>query len=278
MTSKQDVKVFVNQQKIPFENAEQTGQSVKEAASIPLGHVLFTGHGRYDKRGHCDEDLPPDAIDHTEIFNDQVLILKNGQHFWSEEPKVVVEVTINREVYYFDSPTQTGHSLKERASIDLGDVLFRSQPAEDEVIPNDAEIILRCGDCFYSSPPANYGSTDLTPNDVGCEQFKCVTQPGGWSFLVIPDFHLPKGYSHNTAQLLVKLPPGFPDAAPDMFWVNPQIRTQSGGVPQGTSFESLLGEQWQRFSWHLTPGAWRPGISTLRDFMRCVRSRFERRN
>lgn len=278
MASNQNFKVFINSDKYSFDSVEQTGQSIKEAASIPLDHSLFIGYGHYDRHGSCGEDQPPSSKDHVEIPNDQVVTLKNSQHFWSEEQKVNIKVTINNEIYHFDSVTQTGQSLKERAMIDLADVLFRSQPVEDEVIPNEAEITLRCGDCFYSSPPANYGSPDLTPGDVGCDKFECIPQPGGWTFLVIPDFHLPDGYSHHSTQLLVKLPPGFPDAAPDMFWASPQIKTSAGGVPQGTSFESLLGQQWQRFSWHLTPGSWRPGISTLRDFMRCIRARFERRN
>jgi hypothetical protein len=42
--------------------------------------------------------------------------------------------------------------------------------------------------------------------------------------------------------------------------------------------ENLLGMDWQRFSWHLTPGAWKPGVSTLRDFMRCIAARFLRKD
>ena len=271
-------KVFINKKKFSFENSEQTGQSLKEVASIPLTHVLLSGQGRHNEHAHCDKKQPSDVKKHTEISNDQVVILKNGLHFWSHETSAGVDVTINRVSYHFDKPNQSGQELKERAGIDLADVLFRSRPSEDEVVPNEAQVTLHCGDCFYSSPPANYGSIDITPNDVGFDQFECIPQPGGWTFLVVPNFSLPDGYSHESAKLLIKLPPGFPDAAPDMFWVNPHVSTQSCGAPQGTSVESLLGEQWQRFSWHLISGAWRPGISTLRDFMRCIHSRFERRN
>lgn len=278
MPSTQAVNVFINSDKYFFDSTEQSGQSIKEAASIPLDHPLFTGHGRYDQHGICGEDRHTHSKDHIEIPNDQAVTLKNGQQFWSGDQMVNIRVTINNKIYHFDSTVQTGQSLKERADIDLNDVLFKSQSDEDEVIPNEVEVTLRCGDCFHSSPPANYGSTELTPSDVGCDKYESIPQPGGWTFLVIPEFRLPNGYSHQSTQLLVKLPPGFPDAAPDMFWVSPQIRTKVGSVPQGTSFESLLGQQWQRFSWHLTPGSWRPGISTLRDFMRCIRARFERRN
>jgi hypothetical protein len=52
----------------------------------------------------------------------------------------------------------------------------------------------------------------------------------------------------------------------------------NGIVPKATSPERLLGKEWQRFSWHLAPGAWKPGVSEFRDFMRCIYSRFLRMN
>jgi hypothetical protein len=57
------------------------------------------------------------------------------------------------------------------------------------------------------------------------------------------------------------------------------VTVASGGAsPRGTTTENLLNAPWQRFSWHLSPGAWRPGVSTLRDFLRCIIGRFERRD
>ncbi len=103
-------------------------------------------------------------------------------------------------------------------------------------------------------------------------------EPGGWVFVVITDYELPEGFAPKRVNLLVKLPPGFPDAAPDMFWVHPEVRGPNGIVPKNTSPELLLGKQWQRFSWHLAAGAWKPGVSKLRDFMRCIYSRFLRMN
>jgi hypothetical protein len=101
-------------------------------------------------------------------------------------------------------------------------------------------------------------------------------EAGGWQFFVISDFELPRGFEPNRVELLVKLPPGFPDAAPDMFWVHPAVRTSAGNVPRSTSTERLLGKNWQRFSWHLAAGAWKPGVSEFRDFLRCIYSRFLR--
>lgn len=189
-----------------------------------------------------------------------------------------IHVSINNQPFEFADPNQTGLSLKERARIPLGDVLFLDRPHEDEVITNDMHVILKSGERFHSSPPANYGDSPIGQADVGFPRFEGVKQPDGWTFVIVHDYPLPSGFLPATVDLLVKLPPSFPDAAPDMFWVKPQVRTATGAAPQGTSMEPLMGTSWQRFSWHLNPGVWRPGVSTLRDFMRCVRARLERRN
>ena len=190
-----------------------------------------------------------------------------------------IHIFINKKKHELEHATQTGAYLKELAEIPLGDVLFLQRPGEDEVIVNDAKINLKNGDHLHSQPPADYGleaSTLLT--DIGLASNRAVIHPeyGGWSFLVISDYALPTGYMPNRVQLLVKLPPGFPDSVPDMFWVNPPVRTSSGTLPRATSNERLLNVDWQRFSWHLAAGAWAPGVSGLRDFLRCVAARFLR--
>jgi len=187
-----------------------------------------------------------------------------------------VVIFINKKRFELYEHEQTGASLKHLAGIPLNDVLFLQRRCEDEVIPNEAKICLEDGSHFHSQPPADYGLgvEVLAEAGVPADQSQLHQEPGGWTFLVVSDYALPAGFVPNRVELLVKLPPGFPDAAPDMFWVYPEVRTESGGMPKATSNERLLGRTWQRFSWHLVGGAWKPGVSTLRDFMRCVRGRF----
>lgn len=189
-----------------------------------------------------------------------------------------IHIFINKKKYEIDNPVETGASLKELAGIPLNDVLFLQRPGEDEVIPNDKKIALKNGDHLHSQPPADYGWGVALLADAGIPTERATLRPeaGGWQFLVISDFQLPEGFQPNRVELLVKLPPGFPDAAPDMFWVYPAVRTASGMSPRSTSSEQLLGKTWQRFSWHLAAGAWKPGVSELRDFLRCIYSRFLR--
>jgi hypothetical protein len=189
-----------------------------------------------------------------------------------------IHVFINKEKYELEHAVQTGSALKQLAGIPLSDVLFLQRPGDDEVIGNDAKVTLKNGDHLHSQPPADYGlgPAQLAEAGVGAERAAVHAESGGWSFLVISGYKLPAGFQPNSVDLLVKLPPGFPDAAPDMFWVFPPVRTAAGGQPRATSSERLLGKDWQRFSWHLAAGAWKPGVSSLRDFLRCVSGRFLR--
>jgi hypothetical protein len=189
-----------------------------------------------------------------------------------------IEVFINKKKFEIENPVQTGASLKNLAGIPLNDVLFLQRPGEDEVIPNDTKITLKDGDHLHSQPPADYGLGANLVAAAGIPAERAVLHPqaGGWQFLVISDFELPQGFDPNRVDLLIKLPPAFPDAAPDMFWVCPAVRTPAGNAPKATSNEHLLGKNWQRFSWHLAAGAWKPGMSELRDFLRCIHSRFLR--
>ena len=275
----QSIHIFINQRRFEVNEREHTGRSIKERADIPVDHVLCLEVGHHPEHPECGCERFRQDAELKVVSDEEFVVLSNREHFWSHAPAVhpVVNVTINGNTYEFADPHQTGRSLKERAQIPLADVLFLERPSEDAVVPEDLHLVLKCGDRFHSAPPANYGGPAVTSTDVG-GAFQCVVQPGGWTFLVIPSFSLPQGFSRAMVRLLVKLPPAFPDAAPDMFWVSPDVHTSSGAAPQGTSVETLLGEPWQRFSWHPAQGAWRPGISTLRDYLRCVRARFEKRN
>lgn len=191
-----------------------------------------------------------------------------------------IHIFINKRKFELDNPVQTGASLKHLAGILLQDVLFLQSRGDDEVIANEAKITLKNGDHFHSQPPADYGLKDAELGEAGidCAQAMIHTQQDGWSFLVISGYKLPEGFEPGVVDLLVKLPPAFPDAQPDMFWIHPAVKTVSGTLPRATSMENLLDKDWQRFSWHLSAGAWKPGISTLRDFMRCIAARFLRKD
>lgn len=105
-----------------------------------------------------------------------------------------------------------------------------------------------------------------------------VSQEGGMIALVIHGWPVPAGYEPREIDLLVRLPAGFPDAAPDMYWVDPPVRLAgSGAYPQAADLiESHVGRQWQRFSRHLPAGAWQPGRDSLESYLALIRTELER--
>ncbi len=95
---------------------------------------------------------------------------------------------------------------------------------------------------------------------------------GEFVCLTIYDYPLPDGYARTQADLLLRLPGGFPDAAPDMFWFCPEVLYQGGGVPPATGDRFQYdGRVWQRWSRHLAI-AWRPGIDNLQTYLRLIRN------
>lgn len=104
-------------------------------------------------------------------------------------------------------------------------------------------------------------------------EFETVDEDG-LTNLILRNCMLPTGFDREQADVLVRLPKGFPDTGPDMFWVDPPIRRSKDGAypPQADYFEVHAGRQWQRFSRHFTTTPWRPGIDSLESWILCVQS------
>lgn len=93
----------------------------------------------------------------------------------------------------------------------------------------------------------------------------------GFVTVAIEGFPMPAGIQPVAATLLYRLPPGFPDAAPDMFWLDPAVTGPSGAVIAGTEArQAFMGRTWQRWSRHIQ-GQWRPGIDNLATYIAYTR-------
>lgn len=96
---------------------------------------------------------------------------------------------------------------------------------------------------------------------------------GGMFCVVLPDFPLPERLTPIRADLLLRLAPGYPDVPPDMWWFKPGIHRSDGQPIPGTeATEKHLGNHWQRWSRHLQPHEWRPGVDSLRTFLAFVKT------
>jgi len=104
-------------------------------------------------------------------------------------------------------------------------------------------------------------------------EFETVDEDG-LTNLILKNLALPAGFDRAHVDLLVRLPKGFPDTGPDMFWVDPPIRLSKSGAypPQADQMETYVGRPWQRFSRHFIGTPWRPGIDSLESWILCVQS------
>jgi len=94
---------------------------------------------------------------------------------------------------------------------------------------------------------------------------------GPMTCVMLQDWGLPPGLNVTTADLLIRLQPGYPDLPPDMWWFSPALSLASGGVIQATQVtENHLGRTWQRWSRHFQPGQWRSGIDGLESYVALI--------
>jgi hypothetical protein len=104
-----------------------------------------------------------------------------------------------------------------------------------------------------------------------------VSEEGGMTCLLLPDWPLPVGLSAPRVDLLIRLSPGYPDVAPDMWWVDPPLQRSDGAEIVGTqAAEPHLGRIWQRWSRHFEGGQWQPGADRLRSYIALLEVEFRR--
>lgn len=98
-----------------------------------------------------------------------------------------------------------------------------------------------------------------------------VSVDAGFANIIITEFSTAPGLTPEKVDLLLRLPFGFPDAAPDMFWLAPTVSAVGGAqVPGAEVAETYAERSWQRWSRHIAQ-QWRPGIDNLETYLAYVR-------
>jgi len=99
-----------------------------------------------------------------------------------------------------------------------------------------------------------------------------VVQEGGKTGIILNSLDLPeRKFNTESADILVMLPAGYPDCAPDMFYASPHLTLANGQVPKACNAQlTYAGRVWQRWSRH--NNAWRPGIDGLRTMVARIKT------
>ena len=94
-----------------------------------------------------------------------------------------------------------------------------------------------------------------------------LTQAEGAVHLILHRFPFPR-YVPKEADLLIRLPAGYPQTALDMFYTIPDAKLPSGAFPDRCNQHPAFGGRiWQQWSRHST---WRVGIDNLRTYLSAV--------
>src|SRR3954468_24399328 len=96
-----------------------------------------------------------------------------------------------------------------------------------------------------------------------------IERVGAETHVIIKAFPLPR-FNPKTADLLIVIPNGYPNAKLDMWWTYPDVSLPNGGLPlKADVHQEFVHQQfgrrnWQRWSRHIADGKWRPGVDNLR--------------
>lgn len=117
----------------------------------------------------------------------------------------------------------------------------------------------------------------LTPADnaflEGLGQTITVTEEDGWTLLVVHRWVLPLGYAPASSDLMLRIAPGYPDMPLDMWYFGPDVTRADGQpIPNTEAHETFGGQVWQRWSRHLAPGEWTPGVDGLEGYFARIRA------
>lgn len=234
----------------------------------PEDYVLIGGGERF---AIGDGDPP---LDDNPCLRNGVQFTLNGTKFNGEDALDHAKVTVAElKAMVPDSQASDG-------------VFAELDGLADEPLQDGWRIVVQDKDKFITVPCGNVGDHGVPAFQTFDQQVASlredypqvdVLQGGPSRLLIIRGYELPPGWSEATVDLMFQIPPSFPAAALDMFWVSPHIRLQDGRQPeQAGTFEQHAGVNWQRFSWHYVGHTWLPTKDGLVSHLRFCRNRLSR--
>lgn len=100
----------------------------------------------------------------------------------------------------------------------------------------------------------------------------------GGALIKVVQVDLGPGWNRPSADVLFVAPPGYPNAAPDCFWVEPSpLRLANGATPQNSNDSNPIpgdnepGRRTTWFSWHIQ--GWNPNTNSLWTYYLVIRDR-----
>lgn len=112
-------------------------------------------------------------------------------------------------------------------------------------------------------------------NELRSSQTIEVIEDPDFVNLLFVGFALGVGYNKTQSDLLLRVPRSYPEAGPDMFWVDQGVTLANGTIPQAAdSVETYCGRLWRRFSWHRQT-QWNPTFDNIHGQVEFIRRRLK---
>lgn len=207
----------------------------------------------------------------------------NDEKARSEHGKDGFEIIVDQKPHKWHEPFITGLQIKKLAGVDPAayDAWQDVRGPEDVLLNDDTKVDLRKPGTerfFTGKKTTTEGlivSNFLPEADREYFAAKGIVfeefDKEGKKAVIVRRWPLPPGrFDAAAADVLIILPPGYPDVAPDMFYLFPWIRlmpakTLPKAADQPLDFD---GQRWQRWSRHNTE--WRPGIDGMWTMMKRI--------
>lgn len=93
---------------------------------------------------------------------------------------------------------------------------------------------------------------------------------GNQRWLIIRDRPVPGGFRTDHASVALRIDPNYPMAQIDMAYFLPALTHKAGRDIPSLAAIQIEGKQWQQWSRHRPPNAWRPGIDSLETHLAYV--------
>jgi hypothetical protein len=196
--------------------------------------------------------------------------------------RTTVIIFINDQRYEAPGEEMRGADIKALGGVPPQNRLFREVPGPGEDVPiSDEETVeLKNGDKFYDLPRGVHGAPTLqdilTPDITRLrEEFgsvEVVATPDGGLHIVLGSVRLPGGWSKSQTQMLIVVPPGYPEQRPSGFFAENVLTLAQGQQPRGTGINEIAGRPWLYFCWQ--PEAWNSQRDNLWKYVKLMTERF----
>lgn len=228
--------------------------------------------------GQLEEIRPDESVDLQHEGREQFITFKSDRSF---------RFVLDGRKFEWGLPFITGLQLKRLAGVDPNSygVWLSQRVGDDKLIGNKEKVDLQ-GDGterFFTgidTTTEGAGAVVLPPEDrdylreQGIE-YEEVAE-GATKAVVLKGWSLPPArFDAGAADILILLPPAYPDCAPDMFYLTPWVRLAgSQRYPMAADQpHAFAGKSWQRWSRH--NNAWRPGVDGIWTMVRRIERALE---